>query len=84
MKVSKIKYIILICVLLLAAGLAEWIVTSHYSEFLTGSVRIGSFLEIYPVYNDDGSWFHGKIGLDYAPVLLFLEDVLAIMMEWFL
>lgn len=84
MKGDKKKYIILTCVLFLAAYLAERLVLLHIDELRMQPMPLGGFLEIYPVYNDHGSWFHGKIGIGYVRPLLIFEDIFTLMMEVFL
>ena len=84
MKLYKNKYIILGCILFLAAALAERIVYSHFGELEAQPLVICRFLRIYPVYNDNGSWLHGKLGIGYVRSLLIFEDVLSIMAEVFL
>lgn len=84
MKGNKKKYIILICVLFLAAYLAERFMLLHMDELQGKSIISGGLLEIYPIYNDSGSWFHGKLGIDYARPLLIFEDILSLILEVFL
>lgn len=84
MRQLKYKYIILAGVLFLAAGMAEGIVYRHYGELVTEPLRLGRFLRIYPVYNDNGSWLHARLGIGYIRWLLVCEDILAILVEVFL
>ena len=84
MKLLKNKCVILAAVLFLAAGMAEGIVSMHYGEFQAQPVMLGRFLRIYPVYNDNGSWLHGRLGIGYIWWLLVCEDILSLLVEVFL
>lgn len=84
MKLLKNKCVILAVVLFLAAGLAEGIVSMHYGELQAQPVILGRFLRIYPVYNDNGSWLHGRLGIGYVWWMLVCEDILSLLVEVFL
>ena len=84
MKLLKSKYFILAGILFLAAGLAEGIVYMHYGELQARPVLLGQFMRIYPVYNDNGSWLHGRLGIGYVWWMLICEDILSLLLEVFL
>ncbi len=84
MKLYKNKYIILVGILFLAAALAEGITASRFGELQKNPLVLCDFLRIYPVYNDNGSWLHGRLGIGYVRGLLALEDILALLAEVFL
>lgn len=70
------KHFILIGGLLLIAGVLECIVWLHYDELRADPLVFNRFFEISPVYNTNGSWFHGKIGIGYIRWLLLLESII--------
>ena len=78
------KHLFLSLVLILIAGLAEGIVTIHYDKLLQEPIAAGNLFTIRPVYNDDGSWYHAKIGIGYIRGLLLIENIAALLMAWFL
>ena len=84
MKLIKNKYIVLVCILFLAAAAAEGFVYMNYGKLQEQPVMLGRFLRIYPIYNDDGSWLHGRLGIGYVRGLLVLEDILSFLVEVFL
>lgn len=84
MKPYRNKYLILGCILFLAAALAERIVYSNFGELQNQPLIICGFLRIYPIYNDNGSWFHGRLGIGYIRSLLVFEDIMALLAEVFL
>ena len=84
MKLIKNKYIVLVCILFLAASAAEVFVYMNYGKLQEQPVMLGRFLRIYPIYNDDGSWLHGRLGIGYVRGLLVLEDILSFLVEVFL
>lgn len=84
MKLLKNKYIILVCILFLAAAAAEGLACLHYGELQAKPVMLARFLRIYPIYNDNGSWLHGRLGIGYIWWMLVLEDSLSLLTEVFL
>lgn len=83
MKNVKNRHIALIILLFLLAGLGEWTAYLHFGEWQAQPVMLNSFLRLFPVYNDSGSWLHGRIGVGYVRWLLIVEDILALAAEMF-
>lgn len=75
----KLKYINLLFVLILIAGVCEAMVYLNYNELTARPMVINKFLEISPVYNEDGSLFHAKLGIGYIRWLLITESVMALL-----
>lgn len=84
-KFKKIKVnLIVIIILVLIAGLAEGVVYSHFHELRESPIILSNFLRIYPIYNKNGSWLHGRLGIGYIEWLLILESVVILLMLFFL
>jgi len=81
---QKKYHFILITILICIAALSEAIVCFHYDELRKNPLVITRFLRIRPVYNDDGSWIHGKLGIGYIGWLLISEDIITILMAIYL
>lgn len=80
----KNKHFIQVCILFLIAGLLEGVVFFNYNKLAAEPIVINAWLEISPVYNENGSWFHGKIGIGYIRWLLLLESAVIIILEFYL
>lgn len=78
----KLKYINLLFVLILIAGVCEAMVYLNYNELTARPMVINKFLEISPVYNEDGSWFHAKLGIGYIRWLLIAESVMVLLIDF--
>lgn len=74
-KFWKNKHFIITCVLFLIAGILEFIVRLNFDSLLQNPIRITRFLNICPIYNKNGSWFFGRIGIGYIRWLLLLVDI---------
>ncbi len=84
MKLLKNRHVLLICLLCLAAGLAERLMLLHYEEWSAEPVILSRFMYIYPVYNEKGSWIYGRMGLDYDRFRLMAEHGFSILIECWL
>ncbi len=84
MKALKNRHIWLITILFLLAILAERTAYLHFGQWRAQPVMLTRFLRLYPVYNDSGSWLHGRLGIGYVRWVLILEDVLSLAAELFL
>lgn len=75
---KKGKHLLFILILFCTAGLLERIVFLSFDELRRQPIVINKFLQIYPVYNQDGTWLHGKIGIGYVSWLLYFESILSL------
>ena len=73
------NHLIFIAILLLISGFLEGIVYFHFDELLAHPLVINRFLTIYPMYNTNGSWIHGEIGIGYISWMLVLEYIVTIL-----
>lgn len=71
-------HLLLILILLCLAGVLEGIVSFYFEELRRHPIKISRLVQIYPIYNRDGTWFHGKIGIGYIGWLLYLETILSL------
>lgn len=78
------KHLFLILALILIAGLAEGIVTIYYDRLFREPIAVGNLFTIRPVYNENGTWYHAKLGIGYIRGLLITENIAALLMAWFL
>lgn len=81
MKIQKNRrnyHVLLILILLSIAVLLEVIIYFHFDELRRQPIVINQFLEIYPIYNRNGTWLHGEIGIGYIAWLLYLEAILSL------
>lgn len=78
---SRWKYhVFFILILFCIAALLEGVVSFYFDELRRQPVIINRFLKIYPIYNRDGTWLHGKIGIGYISWLLHLEAMLSLLL----
>ncbi len=75
-----------LCVCLLIAlgfGIVVTLIITYGEQ--VEAVYIGNeALALAPIYNRNGSWFHGKIGIGQQPLLYFGEQILTLLMELFI
>lgn len=83
-KVKNIKvHLIVIVILVFIAGLMEGVVYSHFHELRESPIVLGNFLRIYPIYNKNGSWIHGRLGIGYIRWMLALEDIVTLLIIFY-
>lgn len=78
------KHIICIFLLILAAGLAEGIITIYYDRLIQNPPAVGRIFSIRPVYNENGSWYHARLGIGYIRALLIVENIVTLLIAWFI
>lgn len=78
------NHLIIIVILIFIAGLAEGIVYFHFYELRESPIVLSNFLRIYPTYNRNGSWFHGRIGIGYIRWLLIFERIFILLVSFYL
>ncbi|MDE7248069.1 MAG: hypothetical protein K2N43_09305, partial [Lachnospiraceae bacterium] len=78
------KHIIICAALFLISAALEWIVYLHYDSLTVRPIILNSRMAIAPVYNTDGSWLHGRLGIGYNGPLLWLENITALFAVWYL
>ncbi len=69
------KHVILCTALILIAAILECAAFLHYDSLRENSLILNRYMEIRPVYNTDGSWLHGRWGIGYNGLLLYLENI---------
>lgn len=83
-KIKKIKInLIIIAILILIAGLMEGVVYFHFFELRKSPIVLSNFLRIYPIYNKNGSWIHGKLGIGYIRWMLAFEDIVSLLVIFY-
>lgn len=78
------NHLIIIVILVFIAGLAEGIVYFHFYELRESPIVLNNFLRIYPTYNRNGSWFHGRLGIGYVRWLLIFERIFILLVSFYL
>ncbi len=72
-------HFIIVITIIAIALLLERLVHFNYGKLTNQPIVLNSVMAIKPVYNTDGSWVHGKWGIGYQPVLLFCENIIALL-----
>lgn len=84
-KIKKTKInLIIIAILILIAALMEGIVYFHFFELRKSPIVLSNFLRIYPTYNKNGSWIHGKLGIGYIRWMLAFENIVSLLAVFYL
>lgn len=78
------KHVILWMALFMVAAVLEYAVYLHYDSLREHPIILNRYLEIKPVYNMDGSWLHGRLGIEYNGLLLCLENIAALLVAAYL
>lgn len=73
-----IKHILLFTILIFISAALEHLAYGQYDSLARNPYVINRHLAIWPVYNMDGSWLHGKWGIPYNAPLLIGEHVMVI------
>lgn len=83
LKKYKIHFI-LIFTLIIIAVLTERIVFFYYDPLRMQPLVLNRFLTISPVYNENGSWLHGRLDIGYTQWLLILENLVSLLVIFYL
>lgn len=78
------KHIIFILLLILIAGIMECTMLMFYDKLVQNPLSIGHSISLRPIYNENGSWYHAKLGIGYTRGLLIAENIITLLMAWFL
>lgn len=77
------KHIIFILLLILIAGFMECVMTIYYDQLVQEPLSVWRLFSLNPVYNENGSWFHARLGIGYTQGLLIAENIAALFIVWF-
>ena len=78
------RHIIFILLLILIAGLMECTMLIFYDRLVQNPLSLGHSISLRPIYNKNGSWYHARLGIGYTRGLLIAENIITLLMAWFL
>lgn len=76
------KHIFFILLLILIAGLIECVMVIYYDKLVQEPLSVGHLCSLRPVYNENGSWYHARLGIGYTQGLLIAENIAALLIVW--
>lgn len=79
-----LKHIILCAALFLIAAVLEYAACLHYDSLRADPLILNRYMAVRPVYNTDGSWLHGRLGIGYHGLLLCLENIAGLLVAGYL
>lgn len=77
------NHIILIAALVIIGFLIVAVIKLLYGDQIENLYIGGKQIGFHPVYNENGSWFHGKIGIGYQRGLLLAENLVILVCSAF-